>query len=275
VPSLYIVATPIGNLEDITLRAIRVLKEVKLIAAEDTRTTRKLLTHYEIHTPLTSYHDYNRVQKIPAIISALEEGDVALVSDAGTPGISDPGLELVQAAIDMGIPVVSLPGPSAVVTALAASGIPAEHFLFLGFLPRKKGEKHGLLESVSRLPHPIVLFEAPHRLQRTLTSLYEVLGDRHMAAVREATKLYEEVFRGTVSQCLEHFTMPRGEFTLIISGSQKLDTPSLAEAEEILRSFLEQNVSSREAREQTADETGLKHRAIYQMWLRIKGNARS
>jgi 16S rRNA (cytidine1402-2'-O)-methyltransferase len=274
VPSLYIVATPIGNLEDITFRAIRVLKAARLIAAEDTRTTRKLLTHYEIHTPLTSYHDHNRVQKIPAIISALEDGDVALVSDAGTPGISDPGLELVQATIDMGIPVVSLPGPSAVVTALAASGIPADHFLFLGFLPRKKSEKHRLLQSVSRLSHAIVIFEAPHRLQRTLTDLYAVLGNRPMAVVREATKLYEEVFRGTVSQCLEHFAMPRGEFTLVISGSPKLDAPSPMEAEEILRSLLQQGVSSREAREQTADETGLARRAIYQMWLRLKGDTR-
>ncbi|MDA0988058.1 MAG: 16S rRNA (cytidine(1402)-2'-O)-methyltransferase [Chloroflexi bacterium] len=269
-PSLYIVATPIGNLEDITLRAIRVLREATLIAAEDTRTTRKLLARYDIHTPLTSYHDHNRTQKIPVIITALEEGDVALVSDAGTPGISDPGLELVQAAADMGVSVVSIPGPSAVVTALAASGIPADHFLFLGFLPRRKGERQGLLRSVSELPYALVLFEAPHRLQRTLADLREVMGDRPMAAVREATKLYEEVFRGTVSECQEYFAAPRGEFTLVIGGRPVVEVPSPVEAEGRLRELLEQGISSREAREQVAAETGLPRRAIYQMWLGMK-----
>lgn len=274
-PSLYIVATPIGNLEDITLRALRVLKEANLIAAEDTRTTRKLLARYDIHTPLTSYHDHNRVQKIPVIISALEEGDVALVSDAGTPGISDPGLELVQAAADMGVPVVSIPGPSAVVTALAASGIPSDHFLFLGFLPRRKGERQGILRSVSELPYALVLFEAPHRLQRTLADLREVLGDRPMAAVREATKLYEEVFRGTVSECQEYFALPRGEFTLVIGGRPSGKAPSPVETESRLQELLEQGVSSREAREQVATETGLPRRAIYQMWLQLKGDAKA
>jgi len=274
-PSLYIVATPIGNLEDITLRALRVLKEASLIAAEDTRNTRKLLARHDIHTPLTSYHDHNRIQKIPTIIEALGEGDVALVSDAGTPGISDPGLELVQAAIDKGVSVVSIPGPSAVVTALAVSGIPAEHFLFLGFLPRKEGERQGLLLSVSNLSYTIVLFEAPHRLQRTLSDLRDVLGDRPMAVVREATKLYEEVFRGTVSQCQEHFTAPRGEFTLVIRGRPRKEAPSLLEAEERLHSLLEQGVSSREARERVAAETGLPRRAIYKMWLQLKGDAKA
>ena len=205
----------------------------------------------------------------------MGEGDVALVSDAGTPGISDPGLELVQAAVDRGVSIVSIPGPSAVVTALAISGIPAEHFLFLGFLSRRKGERQGLLRSVSDLPYTLVIFEAPHRLQRTLADLREVLGDRPMAAVREATKLYEEVFRGTVSQCQEHFTVPRGEFTLVIGGKLKVDAPSPLEAEERLRSLIEQGVSSREAREQVAEETGLPRRAIYQMWLGLKGGAKA
>ena len=274
-PSLYIVATPLGNLEDITLRALRVLKEARLIAAEDTRTTRKLLAHYDIHTLLTSYHDHNKVQKIPVIIKALEEGDVALVSDAGTPSISDPGLELVLAAIGKGVSVVSIPGPSAVVTALAVSGIPADHFLFLGFLPRRKGERQKLLRSVSELPHTIVLFEAPHRLQRTLADSHEILGDRPMAAVREATKLYEEVFRGTVSQCQEHFAIPRGEFTLVIEGKSKGEASSPLEAEERLRALLEQGVASREARERVAAETGLPRRAIYRMWLGLKWETES
>jgi 16S rRNA (cytidine1402-2'-O)-methyltransferase len=274
-PSLYIVATPIGNLEDITLRALRVLREASLIAAEDTRTTRKLLSHYDIHTPLTSYHDHNRAQKIPVIVKALEQGDVALVSDAGTPGISDPGLELVQAAIDRGVSVVSIPGPSAVITALAASGMSADHFLFLGFLPRRKGERQGLLRSVSELPYTIVLFEAPHRLQQTLADLQEVLGDRQMAAVREATKLYEEVFRGTVSQCQEHFALPRGEFTLVVGGRPRREAPSPLEAEEMLRTLLAQGVSSREARERVATSTGMSRRVVYQMWLRLRGDAQS
>lgn len=275
-PSLYIVATPIGNLEDITLRALRVLKEARLIAAEDTRTTRKLLAHYQIHTPLTSYNDHNRAQKIPVIIQALEEGDVALVSDAGTPVISDPGLELVQAAIDRGVAVVSIPGPSAVITALTVSGMTAEHFLFLGFLPRRKGERQEMLRAVSELPYTLVFYEAPHRLQATLADLREVWGDRSVAAVREATKLHEEVFRGTVSQCQEHFAQPRGEFTLVIGGqTAKGKAPSPLEAEERLRTLLEQGVPPREARELIATSTGMSHRAVYQMWLRLKGDAKS
>ena len=273
--ALYIVATPIGNLEDITLRALRVLKEAHLIAAEDTRTTRKILSRYDIHTPLTSYHDHNRVQKIPMIMKALNEGDVALVSDAGTPSISDPGLELVQAAIAAGGSVVSIPGPSAVITALAASGMSADHFLFLGFLPRRKGERQGLLRSVAELPYTIVLFEAPHRLRRTLTDLHDVLGDRPVAAVREATKLYEEVFRGTVSQCLDHFTQPRGEFTLVVDGNPRGEVPSPLEAEERLRALLEQGVSSREARERVTAETGMPRREVYRMWLGLKGDTKA
>lgn len=274
-PSLYIVATPIGNLEDITLRALRVLKEAHLIAAEDTRTTRKLLSRYDIHTPLTSYHDHNKGQKIPVIIKALEEGDVALVSDAGTPVISDPGLELVQAAIDRGVSVASIPGPSAVITALAVSGISAEHFLFLGFLPRRKGERQGLLRSVFELPYTIVLFEAPHRLQQTLADLQEVLGERPIAVVREATKLYEEVFRGTVSQCQEHFTQPRGEFTLVVGGKPRREAPSPLQAEERLRTLLAQGVSSKKARELVATSTGMSRRVVYQIWLRLRGDTES
>ena len=170
-PTLYVVATPIGNLEDVTLRALRVLREVSLIAAEDTRTTRKLLSHYDIHTPLTSYYDHNKGQKLPHLLQALEQGDVALVSEAGTPGISDPGLELVAAASAAGFPVVSVPGPSAPAAALAVSGIPADRFLFLGFLPRAQGERRALLRSVAAMPFTLVIFEAPHRLQRSLADV--------------------------------------------------------------------------------------------------------
>ena len=269
-PTLYVVATPIGNLEDMTLRGLRVLREVSLIAAEDTRTTRKLLSHYDIHTPLTSYYDHNKDQKLPQVLQALEQGDVALVSDAGTPGISDPGLELVRAAAAAGFPVVPVPGPSSVVTALAVSGIPADRFLFLGFLPRSKGERQALLRSVAVIPFTLVIFEAPHRLQRSLADVREVLGDRPLAVLREATKLHEEVFRGSVSEAVEHFDRPRGEFTLVVSWEPQDDAPSVADAEDMLRSMLAEGVSGREARDLVAAQTGVSRRDLYRMWLRLK-----
>ena len=269
-PTLYVVATPIGNLEDMTLRGLRVLKEVNLIAAEDTRTTRKLLSHYDIHTPLTSYHDHNIGQSVPRILEALQQGDVALVSDAGTPGISDPGLELVKAASYAGFPVVPIPGPSAVAAALSVSGIPADRFLFLGFLPRRKGERLALLQSVKGLPFTLVLYEAPHRLQRSLADILEALGDRPLTALREGTKLHEEVFRGSVSDAIEHFQQPRGEFTLVVGWEAKEQASSQKEAEEMLRSLLEQGVSAREARTLVAAQTGIPRREIYRMWLGLK-----
>lgn len=194
--TLYIVATPIGNLEDVTLRALRVLREARLIAAEDTRTTRKLLAHFDIHTPLTSFHDANAVRKLPGVMEALGQGDVALVSEAGMPLVSDPGYQLVTEALAQGIPMVVLPGASAVTTALAVSGLPAGQFLFLGFLPRKQGGRRDLLEALTREPRTMVAFEAPHRLRRALQDILTVLGDRHIAVCRELTKLHEEVFRG-------------------------------------------------------------------------------
>ena len=272
-PTLYVVATPIGNLEDITLRALRVLKEAGVIAAEDTRTTRKLISHYDIHTRLTGYNDHNKAQKIPMIIAALADEDVALVSDAGTPGISDPGLDLVKATVASGFPVVPIPGPSAVVTALAVSGMPADRFLFMGFLPRKRGERQRLLRSVSELPYTLALYEAPHRLQATLADLGEILGDRPIAAVREATKLYEEVFRGSISQCQAHFVTPRGEFTLVIDGKLASEATSPVEAAGRLRTLLRSGVPHREAREQVAAETGLPRREVYRMWLGMKESA--
>lgn len=269
-PSLYIVATPIGNLEDITLRALRILKEARLIAAEDTRTTRKLLSHYNIHTRLTSFHDHNKMQKLPLILKALEEGDVALVSDAGTPVVSDPGLELVCAAAEKGFQVISIPGPSAVTTALAASGMTGDCFLFLGFLPRRGGKRQAILRSVSQVPYTIVLFEAPHRLRATLADLRDALTDRPVAAVREVTKLHEEVFRGTLSQALEHFDQPRGEFTLVIEGAPAKEAPSPRDAEEMLRKLLSQGMSPREARERVTAELGMSRREVYRLWLGMK-----
>jgi 16S rRNA (cytidine1402-2'-O)-methyltransferase len=219
VPVLYVVATPIGNLEDITLRALRVLGEVQLIAAEDTRTARKLLNRYNISTRLTSYFEHNKRMKMPVLLQMLEDSDVALISEAGTPGISDPGYELIKAAIEKNIQVVSLPGSSAVTTALSSSGLPADQFVYLGFLPRKKGEKRTLLASVSDEPRTLVCFESPYRVIDSLAAMLEVLGDRNIAVCREMTKLHEEIFRGTLSEAVRHFQKPRGEFTIVIQGT--------------------------------------------------------
>jgi 16S rRNA (cytidine1402-2'-O)-methyltransferase len=219
VPVLYVVATPIGNLEDITLRALRVLGEVQLIAAEDTRTARKLLNRYDIKTRLTSYFEHNKKNKMPFLLETLEEQDIALISEAGTPGISDPGYELIRGAIEKGFKVVALPGPSAVTTAMAASGLPADQFVYLGFLPRKKGEKRRLLESVGTEPRTIICFESPYRMVDSLEAMLEKLGERNVAVCRELTKLYEEVFRGTLSEAVKHFHKPRGEFTIVIQGT--------------------------------------------------------
>ena len=217
-PTLYVIATPIGNLEDISLRALRLLREVKLVAAEDTRTTRHLLNAYEIKTSLTSYHEHNKKAKLGYLLSCLEKDDIALVSEAGMPGLSDPGYEFITAAIARGIPVVPIPGASAVTTALVVSGLPTEQFVYLGFLPRRQGKRRRLFNSVANEPRTIVAFEAPHRLRETLSDIQETLGDRQLAICRELTKFYEEVFRGKVSQAIEHFTEPRGEFTLVIGG---------------------------------------------------------
>jgi 16S rRNA (cytidine1402-2'-O)-methyltransferase len=219
VPVLYVVATPIGNLEDITLRALRVLGEVQLIAAEDTRTARKLLNRYNISTRLTSYFEHNKRMKMPVLLQTLEDSDIALISEAGTPGISDPGYELIKAAIEKGVQVVSLPGSSAVTTALSSSGLPADQFVYLGFLPRKKGEKRTLLASLSEEPRSLVCFESPYRVIDSLAAMLEVLGDRNVAVCREMTKLHEEIYRGILSDAVKHFQKPRGEFTIVISGT--------------------------------------------------------
>jgi 16S rRNA (cytidine1402-2'-O)-methyltransferase len=219
VPTLYLVATPIGNLEDVTLRALRVLKEVGIIAAEDTRTTRKLLAAHGISARVTSYYEGNKDRKTPQLLQALEHHDVAVVSEAGMPGLSDPGYELVQAAIERGIPVAPVPGASAVVAALVVSGLPTDQFVYLGFLPRKAGERRRLLEGVAQEPRTLVAFEAPHRVRRAFQDIEAILGDRRIAVCRELTKVYEEVFRGTGTQALDHFKEPRGEFTLVMAHS--------------------------------------------------------
>ncbi|HIC87849.1 MAG TPA: 16S rRNA (cytidine(1402)-2'-O)-methyltransferase [Anaerolineae bacterium] len=218
---LYLVGTPIGNLEDITLRALRVLRAVDLIAAEDTRTTRTLLLHYEIHTPMVSYYEQGRPGELNRLLSALAQGDVALVSEAGMPGLSDPGYELVSAALAAGHDVVPIPGPTAPITALVVSGLPTDRFRYVGFLPRKATNRRRLLQEIADDPDTLVAFEAPHRLQASLMDILEILGDRPIAVARELTKLHEEIWRGTVQGALEHFTEhpPRGEFTLVVGGA--------------------------------------------------------
>jgi 16S rRNA (cytidine1402-2'-O)-methyltransferase len=220
-PVLYVIATPIGNLEDISLRALRLLREVKLIAAEDTRTTRRLLNAYNIKTSLTSYHEHSKRAKLDYLLDYLEKEDLALVSEAGMPGLSDPGYELIVAAIERGISVVPIPGASAVITALVVSGLPTDQFLYVGFLPRRKGQRQRFLSSIVDEPRTIVAFETPHRLRETLSDIEEILGDRRLSVCRELTKVHEEIFRGRVSQAREHFVEPRGEFSLVIEGKTR------------------------------------------------------
>jgi 16S rRNA (cytidine1402-2'-O)-methyltransferase len=220
-PVLYVIATPIGSLEDISLRALRLLQEVKLIAAEDTRTTRRLLNAYNIKTPLTSYHEHSKRAKLDYLLNYLEKEDMALVSEAGMPGLSDPGYELIVAAIERGISVVPIPGASAVITALVVSGLPTDQFLYVGFLPRRKGQRQRLLSSIIDEPRTIVAFETPHRLREALSDIEEILGDRRISVCRELTKIHEEIFRGRVSQAKEHFVEPRGEFSLVIEGKTR------------------------------------------------------
>ena len=218
--TLFLVATPIGNLEDISGRALRTLREVQLIAAEDTRLTRKLLTHYDIHTPLESYFEHNKLSRLEHILERLEAGDVALVSDAGTPGLNDPGYELVKATVEAGHRVSPIPGPASPIAALVSSGLPADAFLYLGYLPRKRSERQAALKRVADLPYTLIYLESPHRLPEALTDMYEVLGDRQASVARELTKLHEEVWRGTLGEARQHFKAPRGEFVLVIHGRQ-------------------------------------------------------
>jgi 16S rRNA (cytidine1402-2'-O)-methyltransferase len=268
---LYIVATPIGNLEDISLRALRTLREVKLIAAEDTRRTRKLLNAYDIKTPVTSYHEHNKLAKLGYILDCLKEGDVALVSDAGMPGISDPGYELIVAAHEEGVPLVPVPGPSVVTTALAVSGLDSSQFRYLGYLPARAGARRRQLQDIAGEPATLVLFEAPHRLPAALKDILEILGDRRIAVCRELTKLHEEVFRGRLSGAIEHFTAPRGEFTLVIEGHSQPERPQLtAEVKKQLGEMKRAGVGAKEAVAELAARTGLSRKELYQAWLKLK-----
>jgi 16S rRNA (cytidine1402-2'-O)-methyltransferase len=276
--TLYIVATPIGNLEDITLRALRILKEVDLIAAEDTRVTRRLLSHYDIHTPLTAYHQHSKGRRSEEILEKLLSGQsVAVVSDAGTPGISDPGHELIRMCIDGGVPVVSIPGPSAMISALVSSGLPTAHFSFEGFPPRKEGERRAFFRGLRTDPRTIVLYESPLRLLPTLKSALVELGDRRVAVAREITKLFEEIFRGTLSEAIERFTLPkaRGEITVVIEGAApeeaSLREDSSANVEERLRALMDSGATERDAIRQVAAELKLPRREVYAAAIEMKG----
>jgi len=270
-PTLYVVATPIGNLEDISLRALRILGEVKLIAAEDTRKTKRLLNKYDIKTPMTSYYEHNKIIKLDYILDCLGESDVALVSEAGTPGISDPGYELVKTAGDRGIPVVPVPGASAIVSALSISGLPTDRFTYLGFLPRKSGARKKFLESVIHDPGTLIILESPHRLAGALKSILEILGDRKLAVCRELTKMHEEVFKGTVSEATDHFTEPRGEFTLVIQGDvEEAELQSMEEIEKRLDEMHESGLTAREAIGRMSEVTGLSRKELYRLWLKRK-----
>lgn len=269
-PTLYIVPTPIGNLEDITLRALRVLEEADLIAAEDTRVTRKLLARYSISTPTTAFHEHNRARKTPYLLGLLPEKDIALVSDAGTPAINDPGQQLVSAAASAGFEVVALPGASAPTTAIAVSGIRAEGFTYLGYLPARKSARVKFLSELADEPRTLVAFETPHRLAAALSDIMDALGDRRIAVCREMTKMHEEVFRGDVSDAIAHFTEPRGEFTLVIEGRD--DPPpqtSQEDAREILSRLKERGLTARDAIAQATDTTGLPRRELYSSWLTL------
>jgi 16S rRNA (cytidine1402-2'-O)-methyltransferase len=269
--TLYLVATPIGNLEDVTMRALRVLRQASLVAAEDTRTTRKLLTHYGIRQRLLSYNEHNMKLRTPRILLALKDGDVALVSEAGTPGLSDPGHELVAAVLEAGFDISPIPGPAAPIAALSASGLPFRQFTFLGFLPRRSTERRRLFASLAGELRTLVAFEAPHRLPATLADMLAAWGDRRLAVCREMTKAHEEVFRGTVSQAIDHFAAPRGEFTLVIAGAPETPAPaSDAEVKAQLRRLMAQGLSTRDAASRVAGALMLPKRRVYELALQMR-----
>jgi 16S rRNA (cytidine1402-2'-O)-methyltransferase len=274
---LYLVATPIGNLEDITARALRILREADLIAAEDTRVTRKLLAHFDIHTPFTSYHAHTSDEKSDSLVEKLKAGQtIALVSDAGTPAISDPGTELVAAAIAEGIRVEPIPGASAVICALIASGLPTGRFLFEGFLPRTKPDRRERLLAASRETRTVVFYEAPTRIRELLADLLKVCHpDRRVAAAREVTKKFEEFVRGSLTEVQAHFAAnePRGEFVVVLEGSSETAAPGLdnsPDTETLLRAALEQGLSARDAARDIAKQTGEPRNEIYAMAMRLK-----
>ena len=265
---LYLIATPIGNLEDISARALKTLREVTLILAEDTRHTGKLLAHYGIKTPLSSYYEHNKIIKLPEILARLQGGDLALVSDAGTPLLNDPGYELVRSVLTAGHDVSPIPGPSAPLSALIVSGLSADAFLYLGYLPRKDSDRRQKIKEITELPYTIIFLEAPHRLLTTLSALSTELGDRQIAVARELTKLYEEVQRGTISEMVEHFTehKPRGEFTLVIDGFHPdIETWSIDELKREIEARMMINQPATTAAKEISIKSGWPRRKVYNL----------
>ena len=275
--TLYLCATPIGNLEDMTFRVIRTLKEVDLIAAEDTRNTIKLLNHFEIKTPMTSYHEYNKIDKAAYLVQKMLDGtNIALVTDAGTPGISDPGEEIVRQAYAAGIPVTSLPGACACITALTLSGLSTRRFAFEAFLPHDKKERRTILDSLKTETRTTILYEAPHHLKATLAELYDTLGDRNLTLCRELTKLHETVQQLTLGSAIEYFKQndPKGEYVLVIDGISQ-ETLDKKEQEQWsrysvpkhLEYYMAQNLSKKDAMKKVAQDRGVSKREIYQILL--------
>ena len=277
---LYICGTPIGNLEDITLRALKILKEVNLIAAEDTRHTLKLLNHYRINTKITSYYEYNKFKKAPYLVKILKEGqDIALVSDAGMPGISDPGYVLIDLALKNNIKIIPIPGVSALITALVVSGLPTDKFVFEGFLPRKIKERKRYFKSIENEERTIIFYETPHRLKRALKDMLEILGDRKVVLARELTKMYEEIIRGKLSQILSKIDSKeiKGEITLIVQGGiKKKENDSLdflkdeCIMQEYLKKLKNQGYSNKDIIKIAQEKLNIPKNLIYKKLLEMK-----
>lgn len=275
--TLYLCATPIGNLEDMTFRCVRILKEVDLIAAEDTRNSIRLLNHFEIKTPMTSYHEYNKIEKGRKLVEKLREGtDIALITDAGTPGISDPGEELVRMCREEGIPVTAVPGAAACVTALTISGLPTRRFAFEAFLPTEKKERQQILEELKQETRTIVLYEAPHRLVKTLRLLLETLGDRQVRVCRELTKKHETVYEDTLSGAVSYYEEqePKGECVLVVAGKSREEIRREEQMqweemtlEEHMEKYLSEGMDRKEAMKQVAKDRGIGKRDVYRALL--------
>ncbi len=271
-PRLIIVPTPIGNLDDITLRALNVLGEVSLVLAEDTRHTRHLLVHHHISARLLSYHQHNKRDRIEEVLQSLRTGDVALVSNAGTPSISDPGFELVQAAIEGGIEIDVLPGASAVITAVVGAAIPAPGFLFFGFLPRQAGERKERLDELKRVRQSLVFYEAPHRAIHALRDMLTVLGDRRIVVARELTKVHQEWMRGTLTEMCTQLAAspPRGELTLVVAGASDDAGPDTSTAREYMRARRLAGENRKDTIQQSSRLFGLARNDAYRMWLDLE-----
>ena len=267
---LYVVATPIGNLSDLTNRASEILAKVSTVAAEDTRVTRKLLNHLGVAPRLESLHEHTSPERLDAVVSKLDTGDMAVVSDAGTPGISDPGSALVAAAVEAGHDVIPLPGPSAIVSALSITGWTFERFLFLGFLPRKKNEQLTTLNNAAQEPGPVVAYESPHRIKATLENINQTFPVRQLVICRELTKFYEETFRGTAAEAIAHFDkQPKGEFVIVIQGAGKATNTELSDDEisKVLGNLKENGLSGRTLVERAVEITGAPKNRVYQLSL--------